>query len=179
MANRTTRARDPEEPLGGKRVKKNPPKALPNTRNPRPRARSEEAARASEQVKQRVWHIAELMAGGEWRPTLIRLLAKQWGVNAVTVRSYSAEAKRLVELTTDDRTKLVALAEVKLRKWIGEDNVKDRVQAVRTLLEHLGELRQNVTVSTPNPTADWTDDELERFIQTGERPKRADGADQR
>lgn len=141
---------------------------------PRPRARSNEALEDARRKRARIFHIAQLIAGGEWEPEMAGELATLWELNVNTVRKYSAEASRLVELTTGDRQKLIDLVKVKLRQWV-QEGVQDRVPAARTLLEHLGELRQNVSVTTPDQFEGWTEEEVERFIATGERPKKAGG----
>lgn len=157
-----------------KKVPKKRQKSPPKPRNPR--ARAEDKA-TPEEKRSRVWRIAELMASGEWEPKLIKRLAQEWQLAESSVRVMSAEASRLVELTTHDRTTLRNLARIKLRKWIEQEG-DDRASLIRTLLEHLGELRQNVSVTTPDPFEGWTEEEIERFANTGERPKRVTGGEQ-
>lgn len=146
--------------------------------NPRARAKTEKPQPVTpEEKRARVWRMAELMASGEWEPKLIKRLAQEWQLAESSVRVMSAEASRLVELTTHDRTTLRNLARIKLRKWIEQEG-DDRASLIRTLLEHLGELRQNVSVTTPDPFEGWTEEEIERFANTGERPKRVTGGEQ-
>jgi hypothetical protein len=100
--------------------------------------------------RDRVFFIAELMASNEWRPKRSKELAVEWGVLAVTVRAMAAEASRLLEYTTGDREQLVKLARLKLRAII-EGGGDEKVYAIRTLLEHLGELRTRQKVEMGGP----------------------------
>jgi hypothetical protein len=88
-----------------------------------------------------------------------------------TVQHYSAEASRLVDYTTGQREKLVAIARLRLLQVL-QENEGDRVPAARTLLEHMGELRQNIVVKPPDPFEGWTPEEVERFGETGTKPER-------
>lgn len=125
----------------------------------------------------RIFQIAQLMASGEWRASMAKTLAKSWStaswaVSVKTVQHYSAEASRLLDYTTGQREKLVQIARVRLLE-IAQQDETDRVPAVRTLLENLGELRQNVTVKPAHdPFEGWTDEEITRYGDTGERPER-------
>lgn len=121
--------------------------------------------------RERVFAIATLIAGGEWLPRMADELAAEWRLSPVTVRHMAAEASRLVEYTTGDRQKLVNLARLKLRQIMLEDG-PDRVQAARTLLEHLGELRQVHTVGERDPFEGWTEEEIRRYADTGVKPAR-------
>jgi predicted transcriptional regulator len=141
---------------------------------PPPKAGSEEAILQAAQRRARVWHIAQLIAGGMWTKERARKysqeLAHEWGVTHMTIRGYAAEASRWVDMSTGDRQKLVDLVRQKLTQWVQEDG-HDRVQAARTALEHLGELRQNVAVTTPDRFEGWTEEQLQKFATTGEMPK--------
>lgn len=124
----------------------------------------------------RIFEIAQLMASGEWRASTAKVLAKRWSspkwtMSVKTVQHYSAEASRLVDYTTGQREKLVAIARLRLLQVLQEDE-SDRVQAARTLLEHMGELRQNIVVKPPDPFEGWTEEEVIAYGDTGERPER-------
>lgn len=98
----------------------------------------------------RVYAIAQLMASGEWGDGTdhTKRLAEEWGLAIPSVQHMAAEASRLLEFTTTDRDHLVRLTRLRLRE-VGEENGRDRVFALRTILEHLGELRKRVEVSGP------------------------------
>jgi hypothetical protein len=124
----------------------------------------------------RIFEIAQLMASGEWRASMAKVLAKRWSspawtMSVKTVQHYSAEASRLVDYTTGQREKLVAIARLRLLQVL-QENEGDRVPAARTLLEHMGELRQNIVVKPPDPFEGWTPEEVERFGETGTKPER-------
>jgi len=120
----------------------------------------------------RIFEIAQLMASGEWRSPMAKALGKVWKLDKKTVQHYSAEASRLLDYTTGQREKLVNIARMRLLQVLHEDE-NDRVPAARTLLEHLGELRQNITMKPAlDPFEGWSDEEITRFGDTGERPER-------
>lgn len=120
----------------------------------------------------RVFRIAELMAVGEWKPAMAREVAREWGLATNTVRHMAAEASRLVEVTTGDAQHLRNLARLKIRKWLDEEG-PDRAQLVRTLLEHLGELRNvHHVTQAPDPFEGWSEAEISHFADTGELPPR-------
>jgi hypothetical protein len=124
----------------------------------------------------RIFQIAQLMASGEWRSSMAKDLAREWSderwkVSVKTVQHYSAEAGRLVDFTTGQRDTLVKMARVRLLQVAHEDET-DRVQAIRTLLENLGELRQQHVVTQVDPFEGWSEAELETFADKGERPAR-------
>lgn len=129
--------------------------------------------------RSRVFHIAQLMASGEWRSSMAKSLAKQWStpaweVKPKTVQHYSAEASRLLDYTTGQRETLVKIARVRLLEVMQQDE-NDRVQAMRTLLEHLGELRQINIVQPADPFAGWSEEEADHYSKTGEMPERLKG----
>ncbi len=121
----------------------------------------------------RVWYIARLMAAGAWkRGRSDRELAELWGLERTSVRKLSAEASRLLEHTVNDRNQLLKLMQTRLVEIADQDG-PDRVQALRTLYEHLGELRQRQELSGPGgapietkgvaqivilPAKEWLDD---------------------
>lgn len=99
--------------------------------------------------RDRVWHIAQLMASGEWeRGQTGPELAKQWGLSPATLKTIAAEASHIVDLTTKQRAKLVKLARMRLSQIAVEDG-NDRVPALRTLLDHLGEMPRRYEHSGP------------------------------
>lgn len=130
-----------------------------------------------QQVKRaRIFEIAQLMASGEWRSSMAKTLAKAWSspkwqVSVKTVQHYSAEASRLVDYTTGQRDKLVSIARLRLLEVLQQDE-NDRVPAARTLLEHMGELRQNIVLKQPDPFEGWTEDEITAYADKGEKPTR-------
>lgn len=135
------------------------------------RARGKEAATPKE-TRRRVYRIAELMAAGEWSPDLEPQLAAEWELAPGTIRKMTAEASRLLEYTTEDRQKLINLTRLRLQRIL-EDDDNDRVAAARTLLEHLGELRQFHMVRRQiDKFEGWTDQEIATFVETGVRPER-------
>jgi len=124
----------------------------------------------------RIFEIAQLMARGEWRSSMAKTLAKawstpQWQVSVKTVQHYSAEASRLVDYTTGQREKLVSIARGRLLQVLQQDE-SDRVPAARTLLEHMGELRQNIVLKQPDPFEGWTEEEIQAYADKGEKPAR-------
>jgi hypothetical protein len=126
--------------------------------------------------QRRIFTIALLMAEGEWRPSLAKDLAGEWKLEPKTVQHYSAEAGRLVTYTADQRETLVKVARLRLRQ-IGLEDGPDRVQAWRTLLENLGELRQQHTVRhAPTDYDGWTQAEIEEYVLSGRYPDRLKGA---
>ena len=134
-----------------------------------------------QQVKRaRIFEIAQLMASGEWRSSMAKTLAKawsspQWTVSVKTVQHYSAEASRLLDYTTGQRETLVKIARLRLLE-VAQQNENDRVPAIRTLLENLGELRQSINVKPVlDPFEGWSDEEILKFGDTGQRPERLGG----
>lgn len=120
----------------------------------------------------RVGVIAEAMVCGTWTRKSSRALAGAWGMTPTTVRRYAAEASALLDLATAQRAKLINLARLRLTE-IALENGPDRVAALRTLLEHLGELRQRHLVTpSRDPVSEMTDDELEAFASSGAVPER-------
>jgi hypothetical protein len=154
---------DPDElpPLRSEDVPSDPDAAMPTPQ---------------EIKRQRIFEIAQLMASGEWRASMAKTLAKAWSsptwtMSVKTVQHYSAEASRLLDYTTGQREKLVNIARLRLLQVL-QENESDRVQAARTLLEHMGELRQNVVLKQPDPFEGWSEDEIKAYADTGERPAR-------
>lgn len=146
---------------------------------PRPEDRSkDDDARPptpQELKRSRIFEIAQLMAAGEWRPAMAKSLGKVWGLDKKTVQHYSAEASRLLDYTTGQRERLVNIARVRLLE-VMQENETDRVQAARTLLEHLGELRQNIQLRpTHDPFVGWSEEEVQHYADTGEKPGRLKG----
>lgn len=147
-----------------------PPSQQPDPDDDKPPPTPQEVKRA------RIFEIAQLMASGEWRASMAKVLAKawstpQWQVSIKTVQHYSAEASRLVDYTTGQRERLVNIARLRLLEVL-QENETDRVAAARTLLEHMGELRQNVVLKQPDPFEGWTEDEITAYADKGERPAR-------
>jgi hypothetical protein len=99
--------------------------------------------------RSRIFRIATAIAAGEWNAELETELTREWKLAPPTVRHMIAEASRIVDYHTGDRAKLVSLHRLRLSQIAGEDG-PDRVQAIRTSLEHLGELRKRVEVSGPS-----------------------------
>lgn len=97
----------------------------------------------------RIFHIAKLMAAGEWSDAVEAELVLEWGLKPVTVRNMAAEASRICDYCTNDRAKLVSISRVRLAQIASED-APDRVQAIRTQFEHLGELKKRVEMSGPD-----------------------------
>lgn len=129
---------------------------------------------AQELKRSRIFELAQLMASGEWRPKMAKRYAEMWTVSVKTVQHYTAEASRLLDFTTNQRATLVSIARVRLLQVL-QENETDRVQAARTLLEHLGELRQQHVVPATDPFEGWSDDEIKVYAETGKRPERAGG----
>lgn len=96
----------------------------------------------------RIFHLAKLIAAGECTGEAQEQLRAQWRLKAVSVRLMVAEASRIVDYCTNDRAKLIAISRVRLAQIAAED-APDRVQAIRTQFEHLGELRKRVEMSGP------------------------------
>lgn len=134
---------------------------------------------AGQLKRQRIFEIAKRMAEGSYQTRkTVRELAAEWGLSRSTVDEYAAEASRLLDYTTGERRELVRLARVRLLE-IGTQDEADRVQAWRTLLEHLGELRQNHVIKAGHdPFEGWTDEEIEAYAATGKRPERLSRAGQ-
>lgn len=153
------------------------PEQLPPVRSEDWKDKDKPPPTPQELKRARIHHIAQLMVSGEWRAHMAKSLGKQWGMATKTVQHYSAEASRLCDFVTGQRETLVKIARVRLLEVLHQ-NENDRVPAVRTLLEHLGELRQNVTVKPADPFEGWTEEEIQGYADKGERPARF-GATQR
>jgi len=137
--------------------------------HPRVRARSVEGMRLR---RDRVFQIATLMATRQWNKAKQKEVVAEWRLAFTTVSHYAAEASRLLEWTTNDREVLVKFVNLRLVA-VAEENGHDRVPALRTILEHLGELmlRQHHTIKRAHDPFDgWTDDEIRIYGETGERP---------
>lgn len=112
-----------------------------------PRARS--IAAVPNVKRDRIFRIAATMATGEWNKGRAKELREEWGLTASYLRFMAAEASRLLEFTTNDRVKLVTAGRLRLQQIAAQDG-PDRVQALRTLFEQMGELRKRVEVSGPD-----------------------------
>jgi len=123
----------------------------------------------------RIFEIAKLMVSGEWRSNMAKRFAKLWELEVKTVQHYSAEASRLCDFATGQRETLVKIARVRLLEVLQQDE-SDRVPAARTLLEHLGELRQHHVVQQADPFEGWSEAEMDHFARTEEVPERFRGA---
>lgn len=97
----------------------------------------------------RVWYLARLMASGLWKPKRQVEFAAIWKLERMTVRRMAAEASRILDITINDRAQLLKLMQARLVE-ISDQDGPDRVQALRTLYEHLGELRQRQELSGPD-----------------------------
>jgi hypothetical protein len=126
---------------------------------------------AQELKRARIFELAQLMAAGEWKPKMAKRFAELWSVSVKTVQHYTAEASRLLDLTTNQRATLVAITRVRLLQVLHE-NETDRVQAARTLLENLGELRQQHVHQVADPFEGWTEAEITAYADKGQRPER-------
>ena len=91
--------------------------------------------------KARTFVIAQLMAANAYGRKQEREFAAAWNCKRNTVRRIAIEASRLLEWTTSDRETLRKVVEVRLMQ-IANENDGDRVQALRTILEATGLLRQ-------------------------------------
>lgn len=138
------------------------------------RKRSIRAVPVSAAIKrERIWRIAETMAAGLYERGVTAIaLAKEWKLAVATVEHMAAESSRLCDLSIGDRKRLLQLLDARMVN-VALQNEPDRVQAARTLYERMGELRQRHLITpTRDPFEGWTDEELERFYATGERPPR-------
>lgn len=123
-----------------------------NARSPVVKPRAGARAKAcpngvSPDVKtQRVFRIVRLMNSGTYTPETVKELATEWGLAPPTVAVMACEAKRILDITVDDRKALVRELELRLME-IAKLDGPDRVQAVRTQFEHLGELRKRVELT--------------------------------
>lgn len=89
----------------------------------------------------RIYAMSQLMAAGLWeRGWTARQLCKHWGIPLGTVKGMSAEASHILDIVTNDKQTLLNLLRSRLLDIATQDDT-DRVQAARTILEHLGELR--------------------------------------
>lgn len=78
--------------------------------------------------------IMEMMARGEYQRGDLTSLAEAWGARYWTCADWTAEAgRRLRSLRTDED--ILAIMEERLASIIQDNNPKDRVAAVRLLLE--------------------------------------------
>ena len=116
------------------------------------------APASSDEIRQRVSHVILLMAQGEWdKKTTADQLAEEWGVQPITVRHLAAEASRYLDLAKDDRGQLEGFIRAQLVD-IAKQGGNDRVNALRTLLENKGLLRQKRELTHKHEDA--SDDEL-------------------
>jgi len=150
-------------------------KGRTRTSSQRARARSPADPSPSEVKRERVWQVVQLMARGEYRTAETdKLLAEEWGIPLSTVQGITAEASRTTEFLANDRAKVLEVLRARLHEIASQD-APDRVQAIRTLLEHHGELWQRqkheVTLRT-DPFDGWTQAEIDHYAGTGEVPER-------
>lgn len=122
--------------------------AAPTESEPRARGPAVPKSSVAEVKTARVFVLTRLMATGDYNEAKAAELAAEWGVTPHTVVTMACEAKRILEITTNDRKALVDTIRLRLTEIAGQDG-PDRTQALRTLLEHLGELRKRVEVSGP------------------------------
>jgi hypothetical protein len=130
---------------------------------------------ASEVKRARVWQVVQMMIRGEFeRGTTPDALAEEWEIPVATVHTITAEASRTAEFLAGDRTAVLEALRARLHDISAQDG-PDRVQAIRTLLEHMGELwqrqRHEVHIKR-DPLSDWTEDEVRAYAETGELPAR-------
>lgn len=88
----------------------------------------------------RVFYIAMRMAANRWPRggKQIKELAEEWELEPATVRGMSSDAARLLDLI-GHRKQLVEIGRIRLLEIMNE-NGSDRVSAIRTMFENLGEL---------------------------------------
>lgn len=120
-----------------------------------------------------VFAVAKMMAVGEFeRGKTAQRIAAEEQMSLTALQNICAEASRFVELsTTAGRPELVRMARVRLAEIAGQDG-KDRVTALKTLLEHLGEMRQKIKLSRDEDFfAGWDERDLESYAATGKLPE--------
>ena len=99
-------------------------------------------AATPEERQGRISHIVLLMVQNEWqRGASEKELAVEWGLEKGTVHQMAAEASRYLDLAKDDRGQLEGFIRAQLVD-IAKQGGNDRVNALRTLLENKGLLRQ-------------------------------------
>lgn len=95
---------------------------------------------------QRVFQIVRDMNSNRWSPERAHELATEWGLAPSTVTVMACEASRILTITVEDRKAMVRELELRLME-ISKLDGPDRVQAIRTQFEHLGELRKRVELT--------------------------------
>jgi hypothetical protein len=132
------------------------------------------AGLTAQQVKRaRIWEMVQLMARGEWETgKTSEELSARWGIPEPTVRGMAAEASRTVDFLTNDRKRVLSTVLARLHQ-IGEQDGNDRVQALRTILENMGELRGRQDVYLHHdPFAGWSEEDFREYAETGHIPER-------
>jgi len=133
-------------------------------------------AEQSVEKRRRVMQIAELMASGLWNTGERLDLQDAWEVGEVCMTKYASMASLLLDVTVNDREKLLSFCQVRLR-GIVMDNERDRVQAVDSLLRTIGAL--NVRPYEAPITQDMALNELVNIVEAYgykvEKPKTGDG----
>lgn len=129
------------------------------------RAQSIEKRVSSEERRQRIWLIAQRMAELRWNSEARQELAAEYELSIDTINAMAQEAANILELTTspDHRERLIRLADHRLTSIALEDG-KDRVPALRTILERAGALKQQVEVTQGNKTEQQFWSELRSWL---------------
>lgn len=147
------------------------------------------------QNERRLDDIVQKMLAGAWLPGVSdRAFAKEWAVTPGHVRRLSAEANRQIRKQLREDPEACAEAKAELLQTfrvirakgmlaaqtadnhgrIDTGGLRVALEATKALGTYLGlEPPRRVQVSESDPFADWSDEQLERFADTGERPDRS------
>jgi len=117
----------------------------------------------SSDPRARIREIQWMMAQGKWvRGKSGRDLAAQWGVPNSTIRSWSAEASRALDMI-GDRDAIEAMCRVRLTEIVNDPGA-DPAQAIRTLLQNIGRLTEKHEVSVDHLTVEQHEAQLTALL---------------
>ena len=135
--------------------------------------------------ERRIEEIVQMMAQNEWLPRVSeRELAKKWNVTPSTVRNISAEANRQLRkmlredetMREETRAELIQTFRVIQKKGFecfDPQGLRVALEATKALGLYMGlEPPKQVELGGPDAFEDMSDEELDKFIDTGKRANR-------
>jgi hypothetical protein len=137
--------------------------------------------------EQRIEQVVDIMVNGRWVTGVTsKALARQWNTSRANVENMACEANRVIRrwMRETPEDKKAALARVlqsferiakKLEAKDSERGLTGAAETIDRFAEYSG-LKPAKTLQVKDitdPFKGWTDEEIEHFGETGERPTRA------
>lgn len=143
--------------------------------------KSRAPARVSKETRlteERVTRIVDMMATGTWVTGKSgRALAQEWGISVSRVEQLSAEASRIVKRAVGDpqavRTMMMATLHEIVARGMKKGEMRTAIEAIRTVGSWMGFARDRLQLENgPDEFTGWTNEEIARYVETGEIPLR-------